>query len=283
VTGVRGPVDQLDLDRPVSARSVVASVLLPLSRPELPGRALIRCAELFGIAEGTCRVALSRMVTGGELTVGDGRYRLAGPLLARQARQDVGRRPRLRAWDGSWLVCVAPSGPRAAPERAALREELGRRRMGELRESVWVRPDNLPPSPAPGPAVTTVAAGCWWFSGARPPVIGQGTGPRSRRTADGADGDVRLAGALWDLPGWVRQAARCAALLAELRPRLEAGDTAALAPGFRVAAATVRHLTRDPLLPEMLLPVHWPGQGLRTDYDAFEQAYQDLLRDYLAR
>src|SRR4051812_7185840 len=74
--------------RPLTARSIVASMLLGMDPPESSGRMLVRSGELFGVAEGTVRTALSRMLAAGELeTAGDGRYRLAGPLLARQARQ----------------------------------------------------------------------------------------------------------------------------------------------------------------------------------------------------
>ena len=67
--------------------------------------ALVRAGELFGFAEGTVRVALSRMVATGELqAVGTGRYRLAGHLLERQARQDESRRAPSRRWNGDWLT-----------------------------------------------------------------------------------------------------------------------------------------------------------------------------------
>jgi phenylacetic acid degradation operon negative regulatory protein len=262
-----------ETERPVSARSVIASVLLPLARPELSGRALVRCGELFGIAEGTSRVALSRMVSAGELSVDDGVYRLAGPLLDRRHRQEEGRRPQRRRWDGTWLVCIPLGRSRSAAERGALRTALRHRRMGELRDSVWARPDNLP---APGPVSASARAaleGCWWLSGLSHPGAGES------REAGGPE----LVGQLWDLPGWTEEATRYAAALAATRPRLERGDTEALAPGFRVAAATVRHLTRDPLLPDELLPGDWSGDVLRSDYDAYERAYRELLRQYLAR
>src|SRR5687768_12666734 len=96
---------QLEEDeRPLSARSVVASILLGTRPPELPGRLLVRAGELFGITEGTTRVALSRMVASGELeATGDGRYRLAGRLLERRARQDESRQPPARRWNGDWI------------------------------------------------------------------------------------------------------------------------------------------------------------------------------------
>src|SRR5829696_4222613 len=85
---------------PLTARQIVASTLLGADPPRLPSRQLVRAGELFGVAEGATRVAISRMVRAGELVARDGWYELAGALLARQARQAEGRHPVLRAWSG---------------------------------------------------------------------------------------------------------------------------------------------------------------------------------------
>ena len=78
--------------RRLTARSVLVSTLLGVSPPELPTRSLIGTAELLGVAAGTARVALSRMVAAGEAEATDGGYRLTSPtLLARQARQSLSR------------------------------------------------------------------------------------------------------------------------------------------------------------------------------------------------
>lgn len=55
----------------------------------------------------------------------------------------------------------------------------------------------------------------------------------------------------------------------------------ALAPCFTVAAAAVRHIMADPLLPDALLEDHWPGHGLRGRYDTYERAYRHLLGVWL--
>ncbi len=73
--------------RALTARSVVASTLLGMTPPRLSSQLLVRSGELFGIAEGTTRVALSRMVAAGELEAVGGSYQLAGHLLTRQERQ----------------------------------------------------------------------------------------------------------------------------------------------------------------------------------------------------
>jgi DNA-binding transcriptional regulator PaaX len=56
----------------------------------------------------------------------------------------------------------------------------------------------------------------------------------------------------------------------------------ALAPGFRAAAAVVRHLTGDPLLPGELLPPSWPGDDVRQRYDAYERLYRRVLQQWIA-
>src|SRR5947209_20352062 len=97
---------ELDL-RPLTARSVVLSVLLGTHPPFLPVRALVRTAELFGISEGTTRVALSRLVADGDVIAEDSSYRLSPRLAERQRRQDEGLHPATKEWDGSWERAIA--------------------------------------------------------------------------------------------------------------------------------------------------------------------------------
>jgi phenylacetic acid degradation operon negative regulatory protein len=236
---------------PFTARSVLASALLGEVPAELPVSHLVHLAGLFGINENRARVALSRMASSGEVTTdGSGRYRLAGHLLERQDRQVASRRGESRRWEGAWrLVVVAPSGG-AADERQARRKRLTRARLAELREGVWLRPDNidLVPDPAPDPLVTTF-------------------------TAD-PDGDAAaLAGRLWDLAGWAQRARDMAGRLEELPPT----GPDDLAPGFELSAAVLRHLQADPLLPEALLPADWPGPALRRTYDHWDRRYREVL------
>jgi phenylacetic acid degradation operon negative regulatory protein len=248
--------------KPLTARSVLASVLLGTDPPRLPTRALVRTGELFGVAEGTVRVALSRMAGVGELTPdGDG-YRLAGRLLERQARQTASRLAATEPWDGAWeLVLVRSAAPRSAAVRATLRRALGDLRLGELREGVWLRPANLPAVRSPD-ARAVAAAQCLWVD--RAPVA---------PVPDPAE--------LWDLAGWAVDAAALRADLAALLPRLTAGDPAALRDGFVTSAAVLRLLQHDPLLPPEVTPHGWPGDALRRDYDRYDAAYRSLLRGWL--
>jgi phenylacetic acid degradation operon negative regulatory protein len=239
--------------RPLTARSIVLSMLLGHHPPRLPARALVQVGELFGVAEGTVRVALSRMVAAGDLDQNEDGYGLTARLLERQARQDDSRAPRLRPWDGGWEIAVVTAERRPAPERAELRRTMARLRLAELREGTWARPANLDRTLEADFA--DVRAQCTVFTAATP-----------------ADDPVALATRLWDLPGWASRARLLAAAL-------DRADD--LAERFTVSAAALRHLLADPVLPDALLPARWPGAGLRRRYDTFEDELCEVLRNHV--
>ncbi|GAA3243600.1 hypothetical protein GCM10020256_68580 [Streptomyces thermocoprophilus] len=136
------PAGELRL-RPLSARSVVLSLLLGTHPPELPLRELTRAVEPFGVQGSTLRAALSRMTAAGDLHRTDTGYRIGDRLLARQRRQDEAVAPRTRAWHGDWEMVVVTATGRGPAERADLRTRLTGLRLAELREGVWLRPANL--------------------------------------------------------------------------------------------------------------------------------------------
>ena len=125
------------------ARSVVLSVLLGAHPAWASAAELIRLTSDFGIKEATLRVALTRMVSAGDLVRSADGYRLSDRLLARQRRQDDAMRPQLRPWHGLWTTLIVTSVGTDARTRATLRTTLQHKRFGELREGVWMRPDNL--------------------------------------------------------------------------------------------------------------------------------------------
>jgi phenylacetic acid degradation operon negative regulatory protein len=249
---------------PLSARSVLASVLLGSDPPRLPTPLLVRTGALFGITEGTVRTALSRMASAGEVVTDDGGYQLTGRLVDRQRRQAASRRAEVRDWDGTWeLATVDPGDARPAADRASLREALSSLRLAELREGVWGRPDNLRRVRSPE-ARAVVDEWCTRWEGATP----------------SPPPDVV---ALWDLDPWRADAEDLQRAMAGLLHRLEAGDTSALADGFVVSAGVLRLFQHDPLLPGSLLPDDWPGTAIREDYDRYDAAYRDTLRGWFRR
>ena len=255
-------------ERPLTARSVLASTLLGTDPPRLPVSFLVRTGSLFGLTEGAVRTALSRMAAAGELhSDGDGWYALTGDLVARQARQQQGRAAATSDdWSGRWTMAVVEAGARPAAERAELRAAMQRLRLAELREGVWLRPDNLDPERQPG-ASAVVAAQCRRFA----------VEPATSLDAT----EEQLVAQLWDLDGWSTDALDLRRRMHELLPRLQAGDSDALAPGFVLSAAVLRHFGVDPLLPRELLPRRWAGAALRADYDRYDAAYRALLAGWV--
>src|ERR1700743_1367959 len=186
----------------MTARSVVLSVLLGAHPACASAGELIRLTSDFGIKETTLRVALTRMVGAGDLIRSPEGYRLSDRLLARQRRQDDAIDPRVREWSGGWAVLSVPSVGSDARPRAALRTTMHDKRFGELREGVWMRPDNLELDLDPE------------------------TDARVRLLRACDDAPAELAAQLWDLPAWAEAGHR---LLDEM-------NAAADIPG-RVAAA----------------------------------------------
>lgn len=233
--------------RPLTARSAVLSTLLGAHPPRLPARSLVRVGELFGIAEGTIRVALSRMVAAGDLTQVNGDYQLTRRLRDRQARQDQSRTPSTRPWHGEWEIAVVTAARRSPAERTAFRTAMTELRLAELREGTWLRPANLTRD---RPSLVTEQ--CTFLTG-RPEEPG-------------------LAASLWDLSGW---AARARELESALDEATELPST------FILAAAVLRHFLADPLLPTQLLPDDWPGTRLRARYEEFDDRFVKVLRAHL--
>ena len=242
---------------PFTARSVILSVLLGTEPPRLPVSLLVSTTALFGINDNTTRTALSRMSAAGEVRSVDGRYEISSPrLLDRQARQATSRRGVTTEWSGEWIqAVVVADGQRPAAERASLRASLAAHRLVELREGVWLRPDNLADPP---PALDDLV----WFC--------------TRPDADPA----ALAARLWDLDAWRATAERLDERVEQLLPRLEAGDRTTLAEGFVLSADVLRHLQADPLLPMQLLSPSWPGGALRANYERYDGAYREVLRSW---
>ncbi|ODR13793.1 PaaX domain-containing protein, C- domain protein [Mycobacterium shimoidei] len=220
----------------MTARSVVLSVLLGAHPAWATAAELVRLTSDFGVKESTLRVALTRMVSAGDLIRSADGYRLSDRLLARQRRQDEAISLRTRPWRGSWIMLIVTSVGSDARTRAALRTTLYDKRFGELREGVWMRPDNLDLE------------------------LSADVRALVRIFTAHDDAPAELAGQLWDLPGWAETGYR---LLDEMT------TASGIPERFMVAAAMVRHLLSDPMLPAELLPDDWPGAQVRAAYHDF--------------
>ena len=221
----------------MTARSVVLSVLLGAHPAWATASELIRLTADFGIKETTLRVALTRMVSAGDLIRSADGYRLSDRLLARQRRQDEAMRPRTRAWRGYWHVVD--------------RHQRGHRRPH-------------PGRTANHACTTSVSVNCAKACGCGRTTSSSSWSPtlraRVRVLQARDDAPAELAGQLWDLPAWAQPVTGCSTRW----PR-----PPTFPARFVVAAAMVRHLLTDPMLPAELLPADWPGARLRAAYHDF--------------
>ena len=242
--------------RRLNARSLALSALLGTHPPVLPARSLVALAELFGIAGGTMRTALSRMAAQGEIRAVDGRYHLAGRLLERQQTQDIGRRPPDPAWDGRWHTVVAADDQRDVTDRRRFRVTLTDHRFGELRPDTWLRPANLP-APDLGPTAIVV------------------TGTLDRAV------EPALVARLWDLASLADTAQHLVNRIDRHCAGTDLTAPASIPATFTLSAAIVRFLRSEPLLPSPLTPADWPVDQLRHRYDDLERDLQTTLRGFL--
>jgi phenylacetic acid degradation operon negative regulatory protein len=252
-------IGELIGDRPLSARSVLASSLLGADQPRLTVGALVAMASLFGISAGAARTCLWRMVSNGELISDDGSYALAGQLLERRHRVDDASRIDDAAapqWDGTWELAIVSLERRPAADRLELRKAATALHLAELREGVWIRPDNLDPQRLPT-SRAVLDHQCTHFHSAATDI-----------TAD----TMR---SLFCLDDWADDAR---ILIDAMNDELDAA-TARFTHMFAVSIAVVRHLQLDPLLPVELLPDRWPGRALRGAYRRFDGAFKQRMND----
>ncbi|MFD6157963.1 PaaX family transcriptional regulator C-terminal domain-containing protein [Nocardia sp. NPDC060256] len=235
--------------RKLTARSAILSALLGAHPAEAPVSWIVSVAEELGLQQSAVRVALTRMVAMGDLERANGVYRLSDRLIERQRRQDAAVRPVVKTWDGAWFLAVVTTVGDDAPARTAFRDTMRARKLGELREGVWTRPANIEI------------------------VLGPEAGRRvSVFTAVPQDAPVAMAETLFAPQLWARDAQR---LLHEF------ASSSSLRARFEVAAAAVRHILDDPLLPDPLLPADWPGSALRAEYAAFRTEFMAFAEQLL--
>jgi phenylacetic acid degradation operon negative regulatory protein len=245
---------------------VLATALLGADDPRLTAGELVAVASLFGISAGATRTCLWRMVSTGELTSDDGSYALAGRLLERRQRVDDASRPdqaAARRWDGTWELAIVSVDRRPASDRLELRKAATALHLAELREGVWIRPDNLDPQRL-RLSREVLDQQCTHF----------------HRAA--TDINAETMRSLFDLDAWADDAAR---LIQAMEHELDADDTErggttdVFTRQFALSIAVVRHLQLDPLLPAEFTGDQWPGQTLREVYRRFDAAFKQRMNN----
>jgi phenylacetic acid degradation operon negative regulatory protein len=239
-----------------TARSFVLDLLSTLRRGAMPVRALVESAGLFGIAEGSVRVALTRLTAEGLVERDErGSYRLgtgAEPVRKRVAAwRDLASQ--LRTWSGAW---IGVAGAQRGSERAL--RLLGFR---ALTRAIAVRPDNL-------------AGG---IERVRGDLAALGLSPGALVCAlhDLDPVSEARARTLWDddalVAGYRRHVRAIEASTKRLRAR---GEAHAMVESFRVGGAALRTLATDPLLPEPIVPADERDAlvAAMRDYDALGRA-----------
>jgi phenylacetic acid degradation operon negative regulatory protein len=223
---------------------------------------LVAMASLFGISDGAARTCLWRMVSNGELTSEDGTYALAGRLLERRQRVDEASRIDDAAgspWDGTWELAVVSLDRRSAADRLALRKAATALHLAELREGIWIRPDNLDRDRLPT-LRAVLDRQCVHFHDAATDIPAE---------------TVR---SLFSLDDWVADARRFThAMRDEIDTEAVGADD--FAYQFALSVAVVRHLQLDPLLPAELIPEEWPGHDLRSTYRSFYAVFNQRLNN----
>ena len=229
--------------RQPNARSLIFDLLSTLRRGSMPVAALVQAGALFGIAEGSIRVALHRLLADGRVESDErGQYRLgaaAAPVQSIVAGwRELDRRT--RAWNGRWLgVHGAPAAQRGA---AAQRSAQALRMLGfeRLAPGLHVRPANLRAD------VASV--------GATLHAIGL---PESALVFELAELDPAAdarARRLWPADALVRSYRAAHRELERSSVRLRSlSESDAMTESFLIGGRVVQQLALDPLLPAPLV------------------------------
>src|SRR5262245_4653196 len=250
-------------DRTPSARSFVLDLLSTLRRGSMPVRALVEAAALFGIAGGSVRVALTRLLAEGLVERDErGEYRLgAGAEPGR--RRVAGWRDlaaQLRPWSGAWVAVLDARAPERLAQRRS-RHALELLGFRALRRGLSLRPDNL----AGGlPRLREQLA-----------ELGLAPGPLGRELRDLDALSEARALSLWDAEALVASYRRhCREIEASTRRLRARGAEQAMVESFRVGGAALRALAKDPLLPEPIVPARERELlvAAMRDYDALGRA-----------
>ena len=262
----RSRVSNLIGDRPLRARSVLATALLGADQPRLTVGELVAIASLVRHQRGAHPYVSVADGQHGNSPATTGATRSPGDCSERRQRVDDASRldqTAARRWDGTWELAIVSVDRRPASEQLELRKAATALHLAELREGVWIRPDNLDPQRLQL-SREVLDQQCTHFHRA------------------GTDITAETMRSLFDLDAWADDAAR---LSEAMEDELDAADTeSAGATGvftrqFALSIAVVRHLQLDPLLPVEFTGDKWPGKTLREVYRRFDTAFKQRMNN----
>lgn len=188
----------------------------------------------------------------------DGTYELAGGLLERRQRVDEASRiddTAASPWDGTWELAVVSLKRRSVADRLALPKAATALDLTELREGIWIRPDNLDPDRLPQ-LRAVLDRQCVHFHDAA------------------TDIPAETLKSLFSPDDWAADARR---LVRALRDEVDAEAADDFAYWFGLSVAVVRHLQLDPMLPAEFVGEQWPGPDLRSAYRRFDEVFKQRL------
>ncbi len=253
-----------------TGKSLTLDLLSTLGGGSMPIAALVAAGELFGIPEGSLRVAVTRLVRSGRVERDErGSYRLGPAAVAvdREVRRWRRLEEQTRRWNGRWIAVQG-----AGSDRSARRDgERARRWQGfrELEPGLWVRPDNLRGG---------VAA-------RREALLGLGLEPGClvfRLDSWEAETEARARG-LWDAAALVRGYEQATAELERSTRRLDAlPEGEAMVESFQLGGRILRELALDPLLPDELVDPA-PRRGLVRAMAAYDRRGRAAWSDFMTR
>lgn len=228
-----------------TAKSLTLDLLSSLRGAAMPVSALVAAAKLFRIDENAVRVAIARLLSGGQIARDErGQYRLGEAAHAIDQRVLGWRAAELRItkWSGGWwLVRAGALSPARSRERRDRRRALALLGFAELAPGLALRPDNLR---AALPALRAELCELGLERDALLALV---------QELD-AESDAH-ARSLWKREAFAAAYRRSLADLKASEARLAAlSEERAMVESFLLGGRVIRELVLDPLLPEPLVP-----------------------------
>jgi len=258
--------------RQPTPRSLIVDLLSTLRRGSMPVAALCQAGALFGIADGSVRVALHRLLAEGRVESDErGQYRIgaaAAPVQSVVAGwRDLDRRT--RAWDGRWIAVHTAASPRRRARIDLAAQALRLFGFEVLAPGLYVRPANLREG----------------TSGVRTALRELGL-PDSALVYElgelDAEADAR-ARSLWDGAALVRgyrSARREIAASSARLPGMSEGE--AMVESFQLGGRVLQQLVLDPLLPAPLVDER-ERRALVESMRAYDRLGRDAWAGFLGR